>query len=82
MKTAISIPNELFKGAERLARRSKKSRSRLYSDELQEYLARHAADELTEQMDQVCANLAQDHAATKDSFVSASTRRVLKQSEW
>ena len=82
MKTAVSIPNELFKGAERLARRSKKSRSRLYSDALQEYLARHVADEMTEQMDQVCASLAPDKAATKDSFVSAATQRTLKHSEW
>ena len=82
MKTAVSIPNELFKGAERLARRSKKSRSRLYSDALQEYLARHVADEMTEQMDQVCANLAQDQAATNDFFLSATTRRVLERNDW
>jgi metal-responsive CopG/Arc/MetJ family transcriptional regulator len=43
MKTAVSIPDEVYQGAERLARRTKKSRSRLYGDALKEYLARHAA---------------------------------------
>src|ERR1700704_4101975 len=42
MKTAISIPNDLFDGAERLARRTRRSRSRLFTDALREYLARHA----------------------------------------
>ena len=43
MKTAISIPDDVFEVAERLARRTKKSRSRLFSDAIGEYVARHAA---------------------------------------
>ncbi len=78
MKTAVSIPDDIFEGAERLARRTKKSRSRLFSDALKEYLARHAADEVTEAMNRVCAEL----GATKDPFVSSAARRVLERSEW
>ena len=78
MKTAVSIPDNIFKGAERLARRTKKSRSRLFSDALKEYLARHAADEVTEGMNRVCAELGE----TKDAFVSSAARRVLERSEW
>ena len=78
MKTAVSIPDDIFRGAERLARRTKKSRSRLFSDALREYLARHAADELTEAMDRVCRQLGE----TKDSFVASSARRVLERTEW
>ena len=48
LKTAISIPDAVFEGAERLARRTRKSRCQLFSDALREYLARHAADEVTE----------------------------------
>jgi predicted transcriptional regulator len=40
MKTAISISDEVFEDAERLARRTKKSGSRLFSDALKEYVAR------------------------------------------
>jgi metal-responsive CopG/Arc/MetJ family transcriptional regulator len=36
MKTAVSIPDDVFEGAERLARRTKKSRSQLFSDALRE----------------------------------------------
>jgi metal-responsive CopG/Arc/MetJ family transcriptional regulator len=47
MKTAISIPDDVFAGAERLAKRTKKSRSQLFSDAVREYLARHTAEEVT-----------------------------------
>lgn len=78
MKTAVSIPDDIFEGAERFARRTKKSRSRLFSEALQEYLARHAADEVTEAMNSVCAELGD----TKDPFVSSAARRALERSEW
>ena len=79
MKTAISIPDDVYKGAERLARRSKKSRSRLYSDALKEYLQRHSFDEVTEAMNRACEEVGQE---ASDPFVSAAARRVLEGSEW
>jgi metal-responsive CopG/Arc/MetJ family transcriptional regulator len=78
MKTAVSIPDEVYHGAERLARRAKKSRSRLYGDALREYLARHAPDEVTEAMNRACAEVGE----TKDPFVSSAARRILERSEW
>jgi antitoxin MazE6 len=78
MKTAVSIPDEVFEGAERLARRTKRSRSRLFSDALREYLARHSPDKITEAMNAVCAEIGD----TKDEFVSSAARRVLEKSEW
>jgi predicted transcriptional regulator len=78
MKTAVSIPDDVFEGAERLARRTKKSRSRLFSDALREYVARHAPESATDAMDRVCAELG--HAT--DEFVSSAARRVLERSEW
>ncbi len=78
MKTAVSIPDEVYKGAERLARRTKKSRSRLFSEALREYLARHAPDEVTETMNRACAEAGE----AKDPFVSSAARRVLERSEW
>jgi predicted transcriptional regulator len=76
MKTAISIPDKVFEAAERLARRTKRSRTRLYGDALREYLARHAPDEVTEAMNRACAELGE----AKDPFVSAA-RRILERSE-
>jgi metal-responsive CopG/Arc/MetJ family transcriptional regulator len=78
MKTAVSIPNELFEGAERLARRTRRSRSRLFSDALREYLARHTPDDVTEAMNKACAEIGE----TKDAFVSSASRRALERSEW
>ena len=78
MKTTVSIPDNVFKEVERLARRMKKSRSELFSNALSEYVARHVPDQLTETMDQVCAEIGSE----PDPFVSAASRRVLERSEW
>jgi metal-responsive CopG/Arc/MetJ family transcriptional regulator len=78
MKTAVSIPDDVFEGAERLARRTKKSRSQLFSDAVKEYVARHAPDDVTDAMDRVCAEL----GPPKDVFLSSAARRVLERSEW
>jgi predicted transcriptional regulator len=78
MKTAVSIPDDVFEKVERLARRMKKSRSRLFSNALEEYVDRHAPDRVTEAMDQVCAEIGSE----PDPFVSAVSARILEQSEW
>lgn len=78
MKTAISIPNDLFDGAERLARRTRRSRSRLFTDALREYLARHTPDRVTESMDQAIMEVGEG----KDEFVSSVARRRLERTEW
>ena len=44
----MSIPDDVFERAERLARRNKKSRSQWFSDALKEYLARHTWEEVTD----------------------------------
>ena len=41
MKTAVSVPNEVYEQAEVLAGRTGRSRSEIYSTALREYLARH-----------------------------------------
>ncbi len=78
MKTAVSIPNELFDVAERLARSTRKSRSRLFSDALREYVARRSPDRVTEAMDNAIAAIGEPD----DPFVTAASRRRLQQSEW
>jgi metal-responsive CopG/Arc/MetJ family transcriptional regulator len=78
MKTAVSIPDDVYQGAERLARRTKKSCSRLFSDALKEYLARHAPDEVTQAMNRACAETGE----AMDPFVSSAARRILERSQW
>jgi len=78
MKTAVSVPNEVFERAERLAKRLNVSRSELYSRALREYLARHAPDEVTAALNVVCDEL--DTSA--EEFVREAGRRVLESSDW
>ena len=55
MKTAISIPDELFRQADDFAKRAGASRSRLYSDAVSEYLARRRGEEITARLNEVLA---------------------------
>jgi metal-responsive CopG/Arc/MetJ family transcriptional regulator len=78
MKTAVSIPDEVFARIERLARRRGKSRSEVFSEALREYVARHAPDEVTEAMDRVC-----EWVQTEENrFVREAARQVLERTEW
>jgi predicted transcriptional regulator len=78
MKTAVSIPDAVFRRAERLARRSGRSRSALFSAALDEYVGRHAPDEVTEAMDRVC----DAGGGGTDEFVASAGQRVLANTEW
>lgn len=78
MKTAISLPDDVFEEVERLARRLEKSRSQVYREALAEYVARHDPDAVTEAMNQT-ADLVE---TTVDAFGAAAARRVLRRSEW
>ena len=78
MKTAISLPDEVFRAAERHAGRMQKSRSQLYALALSEYLSRHAPDEVTEAMNKVMDELEEP----AEPFVTEAARRVLEKDEW
>jgi len=78
MKTAVSIPDDIFEKVERLARRGKRSRSDVFSAALREYVARHSPDDVTEAINGVCDRVGNQH----DEFVSEGTRRILEQMEW
>ncbi len=79
MKTAVSIPDPVFEAAERLARRTRTSRSRLYADALREYLLRHAPDEVADAMDRVVEQLDE---AIPDPFTRRASAVVLARTEW
>lgn len=78
MKTAISVPDDVFERAERLARREGRSRSEVYSAALREYVARHASDDVTEALDAVVA----DVGGGVDPFVGEAGTRTLRTTEW
>jgi metal-responsive CopG/Arc/MetJ family transcriptional regulator len=78
MKTAVSIPDDVFEKVERLARRGKRSRSEVFSAALREYVARHSPDEVTEAINRVCDQVGDQH----DEFVSEAARKILEKTEW
>ena len=79
MKTAVSVPDDLFAQADRLAKRSSLSRSEVYSAALREYVARHAPDEVTVGLDAVLADLGEPGP---DGFAGRAARRTLESVEW
>jgi hypothetical protein len=78
MKTAISVPDEVFESAEHLAKHLKMSRSELYSRAVAEFVSRHSPDEVTASFDRVCAAVAD----RPDPTFQRAARRVLERSEW
>ncbi len=53
MKTAISIPEPIFKTADRLAKRLGMSRSELYVRAISNYVEEHSGQKVTELLNQV-----------------------------
>lgn len=78
MKTAISLPDEVFEQAERLASRLKVSRSELYAKALQDFVRKHSPDAITDAYDQVCA----DVEPAPEPFLRRAARRSLKRADW
>lgn len=77
MKTAISIPDDVFIAADRLAAKLKQSRSQLYSRAVREYVARHSTDDVTAALDALYAN-----ESAEAGFATSAGKRVLERSEW
>ena len=78
MKTAVSVPNDVYERAEALARREKRSRSDVYSAALREYVARHDPDEVTVTLDDVLRQV----GGAADPFVARAARRTVETVEW
>lgn len=78
MKTAVSIPDDLFRRADELASRLGKSRSQVYREALADYVARRDPGAVTRALDEV----ADEFSAQDTAFVAAAARQTLERSEW
>jgi hypothetical protein len=76
VKTAISIPDDVFRQAERLAKNRKISRSELYTAALVRMLEAEPKPDLTRAYDSAFDDDAHD------SFADAAGRRILANVEW
>jgi predicted transcriptional regulator len=78
MKTAVSIPDELFRRADELADRLGKSRSEVYREALADYVARRDPGAVTRALDEIADELTTED----DAFVTEAARQTLERSEW
>ncbi len=78
MKTAISIPDSVFRAAEKYAKRMQKSRSQLFSEAMVEYLQRHTPDEITRKMNETIESIGD----FDNSFVRKASQNLLGHSKW
>ena len=78
MKTAISIPDDLFKEAEDYARAQGLSRSELYARALRAYLAARHGEQITAALNQ----LYDEETSELDPAFSAAQRRLLAGEDW
>lgn len=78
MKTAISLPDELFHSADALARKLGIPRSRLFVTALTEYLAKHRTAKVTERLNEVYAS----QPSRLDEHGRRVQRRLAARSEW
>ena len=78
MKTAVSLPDDLFAAADGLARKLGMSRSRLFATAVADYVARHRSSRVTERLNEVYA--AED--SRLDADVKAAQDRALRRAEW
>ena len=78
MKTAISIPDDVFESADALAERLGVSRSWLYSSAVAEYVAKHQDAKVTARLNAVYAN----QPSQLDPAVRNALRRTARRAEW
>ena len=78
MKTAISLPDSLFRSADGLARRLGMSRSRLFATAVAEFIAKHRADKVTERLNDVYAT----RTSRMDPLLTRAQKRMSSPGEW
>jgi metal-responsive CopG/Arc/MetJ family transcriptional regulator len=78
MKTAISLPDELFTAADALAGRLGVSRSELYATAVAEYLAKHEVSEVTARLDAIYAT----ESSVLDPAFRRAQGRTIGREEW
>ena len=78
MKTAVSIPDDLFESADTLAQQLGLSRSALYATAVAEFVAKHQGQAVSERLDRVYA----DQPGRLEPAVRRAQARTLRRAEW
>jgi metal-responsive CopG/Arc/MetJ family transcriptional regulator len=78
MKTAVSIPDNVYTSAEKLAKRLGKSRSQLYAQALNSYLSKHQKEGLTAKLNEIYFD---SDSKVNPLLIKLQTRSLSKE-EW
>lgn len=78
MKTAVSVPDDIFRLAEATARRLRVSRSQLYTKAIAEFLKQQDTRSITERLNQVYSR----HPAKVDPGLHRAQLKSLKKDSW
>ncbi len=78
MKVAVSVPDDIFQAAEQFAAERNLPRSQVYAQALQEYLAQHSSDAISERLDEVYAS----ESSAVDEGLRLAQAAVLEDEAW
>jgi metal-responsive CopG/Arc/MetJ family transcriptional regulator len=78
MKVAVSVPDPVFEAAERVSRRLRISRSRLYAVAVEEFVRQHSEQDVTEQLNRVYAK----NSSRLDPALGSASLEVLRRERW
>jgi metal-responsive CopG/Arc/MetJ family transcriptional regulator len=77
MKTAVSIPDPLFKAADRASKKLKVSRSKLYAQALEEFLRSRTSMTVREKLDEVYGS----ESSQVNSALAEMQRKTLRRNK-
>ena len=78
MKVAVSIPDQIFREAERISRRIRLPRSQFYAHALEAYVRERSGEEITERLNEVYAK----RSSKLDPAAEALSLEVLRREKW
>ena len=82
MKTAISLPDELYRTAERTAQDLGIPRSQLFARALEEFIRNHQKEGLTERLNEVYSSLPPGETSLAAEAGLESLRGLTKDDSW
>jgi metal-responsive CopG/Arc/MetJ family transcriptional regulator len=78
MKTAVSIPDKLFRSADALAKRLGMSRSQLYATALADFMSRRQSQQVKERLDAIYG----EEESALDPTILELQKKSLPPEEW
>ena len=78
MKTAVSIPDPIYRAADRTARRLKMSRSELYAKAVAAFVEAHGSADVTRRLNEIYSH----EQSEPDAVIQAMALSSIERDEW